>query len=107
MATAVILLLFVLIAIGMPLAFALGVVGAVGVWLFAGFEPMLSFLAATPFSNASNYELMTVPMFILMAEFVIVSGVAEELFLAITTSVRCAVMSERSSASSNGPRPVT
>ena len=88
MATAVILLLFVLIATGMPLAFALGVVGAVGVWLFAGFWPMLSFLATTPFSSASNYELMTIPMFVLMAEFVIISGVAEELFDAMDAWTR-------------------
>lgn len=80
MTTAVILLLFALIATGMPLAFALGVSGAIGVWLFGGFDPMLSFLATTPFTSASNYELMTIPMFVLMAEFVIISGVAEELF---------------------------
>lgn len=80
MAGAIILLLFVLIATGMPLAFALGTVGAIGVWLFSGFEPMISFLATTPFTSASNYELMTIPMFVLMAEFVIVSGVADDLF---------------------------
>jgi len=80
MTTAIILLLFVLIATGMPLAFALGVVGALGVWAFGGFDPMISFLATTPFTSASNYELMTIPMFVLMAEFIIVSGVAEELF---------------------------
>jgi len=88
MTTAVVLLLFLLIATGMPLAFALGVVGAIGVWLFGGFDPMLSFLATTPYTSASNYELMTIPMFVLMAEFVIVSGVAEELFDAMDAWTR-------------------
>jgi len=89
-ATAVILLLFVLIATGMPLAFALGVVGAVGVWLFAGFGPD----AVVPRYHAVQaappiYELMTIPMFVLMAEFsVIVSGVAEELFDAMDAWTR-------------------
>jgi len=79
-ATAITALLFLLIATGMPLAFALGVVGCLGIWLFGGFAPMMSFLATTPFSSASQYELMTIPMFVLMAEFVIISGVAEDLF---------------------------
>ncbi len=35
-------LLFLLIATGMPLAFALGVVGCSGIWLFGGFAPMMS-----------------------------------------------------------------
>lgn len=80
LAIAVTACLFLLIASGMPLAFALGVVGCVGIWLVGGIDPMLSFLATTPFSTASQYELMTIPMFVLMAEFVILSGVAEELF---------------------------
>jgi tripartite ATP-independent transporter DctM subunit len=73
-------LLFLLIGMGIPLAFALGAAGCIGVWLIGGFAPMLSFLATTPVTTASTYELMTIPMFVLMAEFVIVSGVAEELF---------------------------
>ena len=80
MASAIIALLFVLIATGMPLAFALGAVGCIGIWVFGGFEAMRSFLVTTPFTSASQYELMTIPMFVLMAEFVIISGVAEELF---------------------------
>ena len=67
MTIAVVVLLFVLIATGMPLAFALGVVGMLGVWLFGGFDPMMAFLTTTPFTSASNYELMTIPMFVLMA----------------------------------------
>lgn len=74
------ILLFVFIAMGIPLAFALGAAGCLGVWLIGGFAPMLAFLSTTPVTAASSYELMTIPMFVLMAEFVIVSGVAEELF---------------------------
>ncbi|MBN8890260.1 MAG: C4-dicarboxylate ABC transporter permease [Rhodospirillales bacterium 70-18] len=74
------LLLFALIGMGIPLAFALGASGCLGVWLIGGFDPMLAFLTTTPVTTAGTYELMTIPMFVLMAEFVIVSGVAEELF---------------------------
>jgi tripartite ATP-independent transporter DctM subunit len=73
-------LLFILIAAGTPLAFALAAAGSLGIWALGGYAAMISFLTTTPFSSASQYELMTIPMFVLMAEFVIVSGVAEELF---------------------------
>lgn len=73
-------LLFTLIGMGIPLAFALGAAGCLGVWAIGGFTPMVAFLATTPVTTAATYELMTIPMFVLMAEFVIVSGVAEELF---------------------------
>ncbi len=73
-------LLFVLIGMGVPLAFALGSAGCLGVWLIGGFAPMIAFLTTTPVTTAATYELMTIPMFVLMAEFVIVSGVADELF---------------------------
>ncbi len=80
LAIGITVLLFALIGMGIPLAFALGAAGCVGVWLIGGFTPMLAFLSTTPVTTASTYELMTIPMFVLMAEFVIVSGVAEELF---------------------------
>lgn len=73
-------LLFALIGMGIPLAFALGTTGCLGVWLIGGFTPMLAFLSTTPVTTASTYELMTIPMLVLMAEFVIIGGVAEKLF---------------------------
>ena len=79
-AIAITILLFALIAAGAPLAFALAASGCLGIWILGGFAAMMSFLTTTPVSSASQYELMTIPMFVLMAEFVIVSGVAEELF---------------------------
>ncbi|MDQ2918125.1 MAG: TRAP transporter large permease [Casimicrobiaceae bacterium] len=80
LATAITVLLVLLLAIGMPIAFAIAVAGTVGVYLIGGLDMVLSFLTTVPFSGAANYELMTIPMFVLMAEFVIVSGVADDLF---------------------------
>jgi tripartite ATP-independent transporter DctM subunit len=48
---------------------------------------VLGVLQTTPFSAASSYELISVPMFVLMAEFVILSGVADSLFKAAATWV--------------------
>src|SRR5688500_14678558 len=43
---------------------------------------VVGYLSTTPLATTSAYELITVPMFILMAELVILSGVANSLFSA-------------------------
>ncbi|MEO7241869.1 MAG: TRAP transporter large permease [Variovorax sp.] len=73
-------LLVVLLVIGMPIAFAIAVAGTIGIYAIGGVDMVLSFLDTVPLSGAAHYELMTIPMFVLMAQFVIVSGVADELF---------------------------
>lgn len=78
----VVLLLFVLLAAGMPVAFSLAVAGSLGLYLVGGVQTLTGVLATTPLSTAATYELISVPMFILMAEFVILSGVADNLFKA-------------------------
>ncbi|MEO8849584.1 MAG: TRAP transporter large permease [Casimicrobiaceae bacterium] len=80
LSVAIIALLVALLAIGMPIGFAIAVAGAVGLWFIGGIDMVFSFLSTVPYSGAAHYELMTIPMFILMAEFVIVSGIADELF---------------------------
>lgn len=81
------LLLFVLLAAGMPVAFALVVSGSVGLVLIGGLQVLAGVITTTPLSTAGSYELISIPMFILMAEFVILSGVADSLFKAASTWV--------------------
>lgn len=76
--------LLVLLLIGVPVGFALTFTGLIGLTAFVGFDGALSVLATSPLSTTNGYELIAVPLFILMAEFVIVSGIAERLFQAIT-----------------------
>ncbi len=83
----IVLFLLVLLAIGTPVAFALAIVGSVGLYALGGLRMVMGILDTVPLSAASSYELITVPMFLLMAEFVIVSGVADDLFNAATTWV--------------------
>jgi len=83
----VVLLLLVLLALACPVALSLAVAGAVGLWSIGGLSMVLGVLQTTPFSAASSYELISVPMFVLMAEFVILSGVADSLFKAAATWV--------------------
>lgn len=79
--------LFGLLAIGMPVAFTLMFTGALGLYLVGGWDAMVGVLATAPLSTAASYELISVPLFILMAEFVIMSGVADNLFKAAVTWV--------------------
>jgi tripartite ATP-independent transporter DctM subunit len=74
--------LFLLLAIGAPVGFAMGLSGALGLLLTGGVPMLTGVLAATSISAVSSYELITIPMFLLLAEFVLQSGIAEDLFLA-------------------------
>lgn len=82
-----VLLLFILIALGTPVGFTMAIVGAIGLFQLLGFDAMVGVLTTAPLSAASSYEMITVPMFLLMAEFVILSGVADSLFNAAATWV--------------------
>ncbi len=86
-AAAITLLLFVLLTLGMPVAFSLFVAGSVGLYFVGGLQSLIGVITTTPLSTAGSYELISVPMFILMAEFVILSGVADNLFKCAATWV--------------------
>lgn len=78
--TIVLLLLAFFLVIGLPVALAMGVSGLVGLWMIGGMPILEGVLRTSPLSSVGNYEIITIPMFILMAEFVIISGVAKDLF---------------------------
>src|SRR3546814_14822810 len=85
--TATMMSLLLFLAIRMPVGFALGAAGAIGLYMVGGVPIMLSILGTTPLTTPNNYALMTIPMFLLMAQFVIVSGYADNLFYAFTAWV--------------------
>jgi tripartite ATP-independent transporter DctM subunit len=78
----VVLLMFALLAIGTPVGFAMAFAGVVGLLTTGGLPVLAGILETTPLTSASTYELITIPMFLLMAEFVLLSGVADDLFRA-------------------------
>lgn len=83
----IVVLLFALMLFGVPLAFALAVAGSAGLYLVGGTSLLFGILKTAPISAAASFELLTIPMFMLMAEFVILSGVADNLFRAAATWV--------------------
>jgi tripartite ATP-independent transporter DctM subunit len=78
----VLVTLFSLLAIGTPVGFAMAVSGSVGLWMIGGTPALFGILQTASLSTVSSYELITIPMFLLLAEFVLVSGVADDLFKA-------------------------
>lgn len=83
----IIILLFGLLAVGTPVAFSLVIAGSAGLMAVGGWDTVVGVLSTAPLSTAQSYELIAVPLFILMAEFVIMSGVADNLFKCASTWV--------------------
>ncbi|MEC7257099.1 MAG: TRAP transporter large permease [Pseudomonadota bacterium] len=79
---AITLLMLGLLVIGAPVGFAMGIAGAVGLYTLGGTRFLYGILDTTPLSTVGVYELVTIPMFLLMAELVLLSGVTDDLFKA-------------------------
>lgn len=78
-------LLLLLLALGLPVALSLLLAGAGGLALVGGPDLILGVLGSAPASSLGTYELLTIPMFLLMAEFMTASGIASQLFFAIAS----------------------
>lgn len=75
-----IVLLLLLFVMGVPVAFAMALVGFVGFGYLIGPEAAFSLLAQDFFETFSSYPLSVIPMFILMGSFAFASGISERLF---------------------------
>ncbi len=74
--------LFVLLALRMPVAITLIVVGGLGIAALNSTSAALSTLSAETFEFASTYDLMVIPLFVLMGNFATVSGMSRDLYAA-------------------------
>lgn len=81
-------LLALLIAVRTPIAFSMAISGALGLWLVLGAVPLLGVLQTTPYRSTASFLLVTVPMFMLMAEFMSRSGIATGIFQAANAFLR-------------------
>lgn len=69
-----------LLLCGVPISLALAGVGVVGVASIIGWSPALSLLGSAFFDNGRDYSLSVLPLFLMMGNFVVQSGIAEELY---------------------------
>lgn len=74
--------MFALMALRVPIGVAMGIAGVAGFGALAGFTPGLNLLANVPLSVLTDYNLIVIPMFILMGAFASHSGMSAELFAA-------------------------
>ncbi len=74
--------IFVLALLRVPLAFAMGLVGFVGVGLLIGWPAAYANAAQVVYETGFAYTLSVIPLFILMGNFVARAGLAHELFQA-------------------------
>ena len=79
--------LTILLVIGVPIAFAMALVGVGGVAALIGWQPAMALLGQIPVSSTMSYELSVVPMFILMGSFISRSGISADLYAACNAFV--------------------
>lgn len=75
-------MLFVLLAMGVHIGFALFFVGFIGVWWVVDFKSAIGVLGTATFTNASTYTFSVIPLFILMGNYAFASGVSTGLYSA-------------------------
>ena len=102
-------LLFLILFLGIPISFGLGVLG-LGLMLAGDISPMM--VPQTFYSVADNFILLSVPMFLMMSNILLKAGVGEDLFnfaqswvgnfpggLAIATIISCSIFAAMSGSS--------
>jgi tripartite ATP-independent transporter DctM subunit len=69
-----------LMALGMPIAIAMLLVGFAGIWMLMGEGAAFGMMGQVPFNTTISYELSVVPMFILMGAIISRTGMAADLY---------------------------
>lgn len=76
----IIVLIAVLFFLGMPVGFAMGIVGFAGFWYAVSFNAAINMVGADIWSTFSKYGLTVVPLFIFLGYLAFNSGIAERLY---------------------------
>ncbi|MFC1820857.1 TRAP transporter large permease [Thermodesulfobacteriota bacterium] len=72
--------LFSLLALGVPIGAGMALVGFAGLWYVISDIAAFTKIAVVPFQTVTDYSLAVLPLFILMAQVVFVSGMGRDLF---------------------------
>ncbi|MCZ7564916.1 MAG: TRAP transporter large permease [Burkholderiales bacterium] len=74
--------LLVLLVLRMPIGIAMALVGALGIAALNSPDAALLVLGSYPYSNAAVHSLSVIPLFVLMGNFAMVSGMGSDLYAA-------------------------
>lgn len=80
LALGVVLLLLLFLFLGMPIGFTLIVIGSFGIYLVGGIDVFNGILSSTAYRSVNSFTLTTIPLFILMANFISKSNIAKDLY---------------------------
>jgi len=78
----ILVLLAVLMVFRMPIAFAMGISGFIGLALQLGFNPAMAVLERAFFDTSASFILVSIPLFILMAELLTAGDVTRRAIIA-------------------------
>lgn len=81
-------ILLLSIAVGLPVGFALGLAGIGSLSILVPTNSILALMSKVVHDTTGNYVMLTIPMFILMAEFLGAGNVAQDLLLASNRMLR-------------------
>jgi C4-dicarboxylate transporter, DctM subunit len=76
----ILVLIIVLFFLGMPVGFAMGIVGFFGFWYVISFKAALNMVGGDIWSTFSSYGLTVIPLFIFLGYLAFHSGIAERLY---------------------------
>jgi len=76
----IVVLLLVLFFLGMPVGFAMGIVGFCGFWYVVSFKAAINVVGTDIWATFSKYGLTVIPLFIFLGYLAFNSGIAERLY---------------------------
>ncbi len=107
-----IVLLLVLLSIGLPIAFSLGISGVICIYMVTGWDTTYGFLSTTPFNTSASWLYVVLPLFILMGMLSYSAGINKDAFiianywvgrikggLAMATIIACSIFGATSGSS--------
>ena len=81
-------ILMALIFVGVPIAFAMAAVGFFGVASIIGLPPAFHLVGQVYFDSGRSYTLSVVPLFLLMGNLIVQSGIASDMYSAANAWLR-------------------
>jgi tripartite ATP-independent transporter DctM subunit len=74
--------LTLLLLTGMRIAFATAICGFLGLWMLRGYDAAAMLSATSVYGHITNYNLLVLPLFILMGYFAFYAGITRDLYWA-------------------------
>ena len=81
------IILLALIIINMPIGFAMGISGLIGIWALVGPDAALPTLATLSFFKIGVYTWTCIPLFILMGHLALHAGFAEDFYFGMSRTM--------------------